>query len=163
MRSTISAPPPLRFTAEDSQRAHGSWGANCGPHALAAASGKSLEEVRAICFPNGFRGYMNPTMMNAALTALTGGYGVWRGGRVQELRNGIHRVQWEGPWLNPGVPARAAYQHTHYIAACDGFVLCTAVCPYAWITAEDWRGHNRARGDGWFITHRWVYSGFFKR
>src|SRR5690606_20100009 len=32
-------------------------------------------------------------------------------------RYGLARIQWEGPWTKPGVPARVAYRHTHWVGA----------------------------------------------
>jgi hypothetical protein len=39
------APPLLRYTAADSTAANETWGANCGPHSIAAALGLSLEQL----------------------------------------------------------------------------------------------------------------------
>ena len=36
------------FTEEDAYRAYNEWGANCGPGAVAAIMGMSLDEVRPI-------------------------------------------------------------------------------------------------------------------
>lgn len=38
----------LRFTLEDAQRASQEWGANCGPGAIAAIMGMTLDEVRPV-------------------------------------------------------------------------------------------------------------------
>jgi hypothetical protein len=132
-------PPTLRFTEADSERANKEWKASCGPHAIAAAFGLSLEEVRPACIAAGFRGWMNPTQVSQVLVRLGKVTSLRSGLKTAELCNGINRIQWEGKWLNPGVPARVAYKHTHYVAHFSGFVLCTGCECAKWITASSWR------------------------
>ena len=104
----------LRFSEADAQRAHDEWGMNCGPGALAAVLGKTLDEVRAHLPGFDEKRYTNPTMMWAALNSLRARYKVFvRTGGWPSY--GLARVQWEGPWTAPGVPARVAYRHTHWI------------------------------------------------
>lgn len=85
-----------------------SWGANCGPGAIAAVLGLDVKDVRRLVQP--FRGFMNPTeVMRAFRTA----------GRKPEKIDrprtaGLAYVQWKGPWEKGG--ARACYAHTHWIA-----------------------------------------------
>lgn len=128
----------LRYTEADSDRANKDWKATCGPHAIAAALGLSLDRVRP-AIPN-YKGWMSPTQMIETLHAL----GVFPNPIFSQLKtwdlcNGINRLQWEGSWLNPGVPPRVAYFHTHWVAAFNGWVLCTACEPANWITEDKWR------------------------
>lgn len=157
--STAATPPiPLPYTRAESDEARKAWGANCGPHALAAALGKSLDDAR-LCLP-GFRGWTNPTMMGAALRACGAVFRLTKNLRTAQLCDGINRLQWEGPWLNPGVPARVAYQHTHWIAHFDGWVLCTAVNPYQWERREVWSAWLANEGERWHVTHHYALEGF---
>jgi hypothetical protein len=138
---TSISPPPLRFTASDSAQAHKDWNATCGPHSLAAATGKTLEDVRTAMFSAAvnYRGWMSPTQVAKTLAQLGATESLTHHLKTQELCEGINRIQWEGKWLNPGVPARFAYFHTHWVAHFNGWVLCTA-CEHAeWIPASTWR------------------------
>jgi len=151
--------PPLFYTEADSDLANDEWQASCGPHSIAAACGKTLDEVRAVLV--NFKGWMSPTMMSAALGAL--GYTdilLHKNQKTGDLCNGINRVQWEGKWLNPGVPARIAYFHTHYVAHFNGWVLCTACLPAKWIKESDWRDFhfNQEPPSPFHITHHWHLS-----
>jgi hypothetical protein len=105
---------PLRFSEADAIRAHKEWGANCGPGALAAVLGKTLDEVHPHLPGFDQKGYTNPAMMRAALISLRARYKVFVRTGGWPLY-GLARVQWEGPWTAPGVPARVAYRHTHWV------------------------------------------------
>lgn len=105
------------FTADDAQAAFDSWGANCGPGALAAVMGLSLDAVRQHLVGFDAKRYTNPTMMRAALDSMHASY-QWKAGRFGLFPSyGLARVQWAGPWTKPGVPAAAAYRHTHWVAS----------------------------------------------
>ncbi len=134
--AVIAAPPLLRFTARCSQKAFAEWKATCGPHSIAAACGLDLERVRVNLPP--YKGWMSPTMVGQTLKALEVGYELRKGMKTRSLCNGINRIQWEGDWLKPGVPARVAYFHTHWVAHFDGWVLCTACLPAKWIAVDEW-------------------------
>lgn len=101
-----------KFTLEDVVIA--SWNPNCGPTALATICGLTLDEVRPLFGPK-WPGYTNPTAMRNALRA--------SGLQWTEIepptwpRWGLCRIQWEGPWTQPGVPIRARYRYTHWIGA----------------------------------------------
>lgn len=57
---------------------------------------------------------MNPTMMEAALDTM----GVqWARVDGPRLQRGIVRVQWDGPWMQPGVAIQVRYRRIHWIAA----------------------------------------------
>ena len=136
----MKTPPPLQFTAVDSEAANKAWKATCGPHSIAAACSINLERVREAMLAAGvnYRGWMSPTQVGKTLRSLGRGYKLASGLKTMELCNGINRVQWEGKWLNPGVPPRIAYFHTHLVAHFDGWVLCTACQVDEWIPASDW-------------------------
>jgi hypothetical protein len=133
----VVSPPRLRFTEAESYNAYEQWNASCGPHSIAAACGLTLEEVRKVLL--GYRGWMNPTLMGKTLQALERSYRLDKGLKTQDLCDGINRIQWEGKWLNPGVPARFAYFHTHYVAHFGGWVFCTVCGVTAWIPVRLWR------------------------
>ena len=103
-----------RFTPDDAQSAWERWGCNCGPTALAVMAGATLDEVRPHL--SGFDGkrYTNPTMMFGALKSI--GLSFNRIGAAWP-RYGLARIQWEGPWTQPGVPMRARYRFTHWVAS----------------------------------------------
>lgn len=128
---------PLRYTEADSERAEREWKATCGPHAIAAACGKTLDDVRPAL--TNYKGWMSPTQVSQALLALGVVHNLRHHLKTWDLCDGINRVQWEGKWLNPGVPARVAYFHTHWVAAFNGWVLCTACEPAKWIREGEWR------------------------
>ncbi len=133
-------PLPLRFTAAESESANKAWKATCGPHSIAAALGITLEEVRPALV--NYKGWMSPTQIIQALGTLGKEFTLSKGLKTQELCNGINRIQWEGPWLNRGIPERVAYFHTHYVAHFQGWVFCTACLSAQWIRAADWRRHH---------------------
>lgn len=145
---------PLVFNQQDSDRAHKEWKASCGPHAIAAACGKNLDEVRAVLV--NFKGWMSPTMVSNALGALGMTDILYQTKlKTDALCNGINRVQWEGKWLNPGVPAKVAYFHTHLVAHFYGFVLCTTCLDAEWIPVANWRDHLLENDWPFHITHYW--------
>jgi hypothetical protein len=134
-------PPLLRFTQEESERANEQWGATCGPHSIAAACGKTLEEVRQamVSASVNYRGWMSPTQVTKTLLALGVMHNLASRLKTMNLCDGINRVQWEGKWLNPGVPPRVAYFHTHIVAHFGGWVLCTGCLCAKWIRVENWK------------------------
>jgi hypothetical protein len=165
----MSPVPPLRFTDADVDQAFDAWGCNCGPTALAAVIDKTLDEVRPHLMGFEFKHYVNPTMMLGALRNLGVAFD-WSIKRDQELnwpRYGLARIQWHGPWSNPGVPPRVAYRHTHWVGACDlpgntGIFDVNAMASGGWIRLADWT-HTlvpwllltclpKANGS-WHITH----------
>jgi hypothetical protein len=102
------------YTPSDAQRAYDTWGANCGPAALAALLRRPVMTV--LRFLDGFEGrrFMNPTQMQQALHTAQQPFRVRR--RLDPgVTYGLWFVQWEGPWTAPKVPARAAYPYTHWV------------------------------------------------
>ena len=114
--------PGLRLA--DVDRAHEQWGANCGPAAVAAICGLTLDEVRPVFEAHGFNAkrYTNPTMMFAILSAMHDKLS-WRANNglqaLQWPRHGIARIQWGGRWMREGVPIRVRYRMTHWVATID--------------------------------------------
>lgn len=115
--------PTIPFTEADAENAWNEWKCNCGPAALAAILGLHLKDVRKAVAEVGFasKGYMSPTMMRDAIP-LAGGRVVQHNGfRVGEPmpwpRHGLARIQWCGPWTEPGSNPRWAYRHTHWTAS----------------------------------------------
>ena len=151
---------PLLYTEADSKKANKEWKATCGPHSLAAACGKTLDQVRdamAMAAIN-YRGWMSPTQVTKTLVALGQPYSLKSGLKTDALCEGINRVQWEGKWLNPGVPARVAYFHTHLVAHFNGFVLCTCCLHAEWVPVEDWRSFIPGACYPFHITHHWTLA-----
>lgn len=159
--------PRPRFTEDDVNRAHDAWGANCGPVALAAVLGKTLDEVRDAVPLFYQRRYTNPSMMFEALRCLRVSY------RLRPDKDwpafGLARVQWEGPWTQPGVPKRVRYRYTHWVGACARnrqdigiFDINCINNGSGWVALDVWVGtvvpylleHAVPRANGkWHLTH----------
>jgi hypothetical protein len=103
----------LRFSLADAERASDEWGCNCGPAALAAVTGRSLDDIRPLMGDFERKRYTNPTLMLECLKR-TGVRFWWNTTTIPVF--GLIRVQWEGPWTKPGVPVRVRYRHTHWVA-----------------------------------------------
>jgi hypothetical protein len=131
---------PAKFSVEEAQRAADTWGANCGPGALAAALDLTLDDVRPHLRDFERKRYTNPLMMYGALKSLCIPYY-----RINDWpTNGLVRVQWEGPWTAPGVPVRVAYRHTHWIGSRydDAGVWIfdiNCICVGGWVKLTEWR------------------------
>jgi hypothetical protein len=171
-----------RFTLADLERASESWGCNCGPTALAAIAGLTLDEVRPHLQGFDDKRYTNPTMMFGALQSIGR---PWQRIRTSPLSGaaahmpwwGLCRIQWHGPWTAEGANPRWAYRQTHWIGAAkrktDGGLIgvgdigvfdvnCVNETPDSgWVSLEDWQCSvvpfitadiPRASG-GWHITH----------
>jgi len=157
----------LQFTEKDSILANVTWGANCGPHALAASTRSTLDRVRPHLVGFESKLYTNPTMMENALNLMGINWDRKRGLKTKERPvHGMARVQWEGRWLNPGVPKMVAYQHTHWIACStlpEEEVFCTVMPAFGWCSGEQWTDYlDRwcpANGyTGWHITHHYDFA-----
>ena len=155
---------PLCFTLEDAARARAEWGANCGPGALAAIMGMTLDEVRPHLGNFERKHYTNPAMMNEALRSIGR---PWKKIGAVWPCYGLVRVQWEGPWTNPGVPMRARYRYTHWIGAEIGrnsvgiFDINCVNNGTGWCALNDWSSmvvpwlveHYKRASGKWHITH----------
>ncbi len=144
------------------------WGANCGPAALAGALGLQLADVREAVSDDGqFRGYMSITNMRDAMRRL--GVVVERDWQKPPNRMLTHTrgepilccIAWGGPWSS--VP-KAAAKRRHFIVYRHGFVgtkgpgwVCDVNVDGGWILASEWKAKILPdllpeRGDGtWTI------------
>lgn len=155
-----------RFTFDDAKRAHKDWGANCGPGALAVVAGLSLDQVRPYLGDFESKGYTNPTLMFDSLRRI----GLsWQSVKPAAWPTfGLVRIQWEGPWMEPGVPLRARYRHTHWVAGArrNGeigvFDINCMNNGTGWVSLEEWSRvvapyliqYSCKRGNGrWSVTH----------
>jgi len=167
----------LPFDAEAVALANEQWGCNCGPAALAAVTGLTLDTVRPHLGQFEEKQYTNPTMMAKALRSLQA---TWS--RLYECpaaeravdptypHRGLVRIQWAGPWTEPGRPVAARYRHTHWIAVRhfrgrhDVFDV-NAMEAGGWISWDNWRDslvpwllpqvEPKANGQ-WWPTHCWA-------
>lgn len=131
-----------RFNAEDAQRAWDQWGANCGPGAIATICGLTLDQVRQHMGDFESKHYTNPTLMWHALNSIGR---PWRRVGAEWPRYGLARIQWEGPWTEPGVPIAARYRKTHWVGT--------------WLDERRGRGvfdiNCIANGTGWVALADW--------
>tara|TARA_B100001105_G_scaffold12875_2_gene9445 strand:+ start:1877 stop:2452 length:576 start_codon:yes stop_codon:yes gene_type:complete len=153
MRAVDDGRPWLFYSERDSQAAHRTWKANCGPHSIAAMLGLSLDHVREHLVE--FPGWMSPMMVGETLRHLGAEYTLRKGMKTRGMCVGLNRVQWEGSWLNPGVPAAAAYAHTHWVAHVDGWVLCSLVDPASWVPFDAWEREVAKTEPPWHVTHHY--------
>lgn len=160
--------PTLLFDSTDCDVANQAWGCNCGPASLAAALVVTLDSVRPWVEAAGFaeKRYMSPTMMKAALRAANRPFesrdihGPLKGFTT----HGLMRIQWHGPWTQPGMNPKWAYWYTHWIAGwwCSGRVILFDVNG-GLMPLDEWEDEivpaiTKAipRADGrWSITHSW--------
>ena len=139
---------PVRFSLEDAQTAAGGH-FNCGPASLCAVSDLMPNDVLPHLRNFDKKHYTNPLMMKQALDTLDIPFD-----RVFECRGhdhpknpiypvfGLVRVQWDGPWFLPGVPVRASYRHTHWVAWDSAFNRVfdiNAMCVGGWLPKKEWR------------------------
>ncbi len=143
----------VRFTQEDADRANEAWGCNCGPAAVAAIAGLTLDELRPHLGDFEQKGYTNPTLMweilrNAGVRfkqCTLNQMSSEHQGMLAWPEYGLVRIQWEGPWTKLGVPMRVRYRHTHWVGALarkDGQVWIFDVnClnnGTGWVSLDDW-------------------------
>lgn len=165
----------LRFNLDDAEKAADEWGFNCGPAALCAVLGLTPEEVRPHMGDFERKRYTNPTLMFQALRSLNVRVskvfqclGANRPGAIIWPKFGLVRIQWGGPWTKPGVPVRARYRHTHWIAVSGSLAKpsmafdVNAMCVGGWLGWGEWRDRlvpwllnecePKASGE-WWATH----------
>ena len=166
--------PFIRFDGDEAMRANKEWGFSCGPAALAAVLNLRPVDVKP-AFPQ-FPGYCTPSAMTTALATLKQLH-EWRIATHPPLveqcdpmpdplallpARGVARIQWAGPWTEPGANVKWAYQHTHWIAswrdgdACEIYDINMGVNPAdVWVrdvVPQLLVAHPRATGRFW-ITH----------
>jgi hypothetical protein len=164
MSDTLSMP----WSPPDTHEAYAEWGANCGPAALAALSGLLVNATRR-WFPSyPGRAWTNPSQMRAAIDAAGLRYEVPKLGPKEFPAYGFCFIQWEGPWLSPGVPIGAAYRNTHWVATCLAGQRVYDVNAGEWIGRDEWEedvvphivAHTPRATGGWFVrTHLLVHGG----
>lgn len=161
----MSQIPKAKFSLADAQRAANEWGANCGPGAVAAVTGMTLDQVRPHLGDFESKHYTNPRLMFTALKSL----GV-KWAKTDRLwpHRGLVRVQWEGPWTLPGVPLWKRQRHTHWVASCqqDGPVYIfdiNCICIGGWVSVGEWvidvvpwllRQVEPLANGKWSVTHK---------
>lgn len=175
----MSETKPLRFTIDDAQKAADAWRFNCGPASLCAVLDMTPDEIRPHLLDFEAKGYTNPTLMADILHGLNvpfrrlfecavkvGNYD------ISLPRLGFCRVQWGGPWCNPGVPMAARYRHTHWIGIRHRDSLCPSrevfdvnvMCSGGWLPWAEWATElvpwlikeAVPQADGtWWPTHCW--------
>lgn len=163
MEASLTPRKPL-FSLEDAERAYEAWGANCGPGAIAAIMGMTLDDVRPHMGDFERKHYTNPTLMFDVLLSIGR---PWKKIGATWPHYGLVRVQWEGPWTEPGVPMRARYRYTHWVGAAtvNGevgvFDINCINNGSGWVSLGDWESiivkhltalYPRASGK-WHITH----------
>lgn len=164
----------VRDLATQMEDANAMWGANCGPGAVAAIMGMSLEAVHphfdAVDFGN--KRYTSPGMMWDVLRSIGRPWRTHTGKLPHLPRYGLARVQWEGPWTEPGANPRWAYRQTHWIGARTNgplghlddvgiFDVNALANGTGWCSLHDWastivpfilQSYPRASGV-WHVTH----------
>lgn len=108
----------MSISMDDMLRANEEWGANCGPGAIAAIMGMTLDDVRPHLGDFENKRYTNPTLMWSALRSLKAKWSINR--RKLWPMYGLARIQWEGPWTEEGVHPKARYRYTHWVGAMIG-------------------------------------------
>lgn len=171
--------PSYSITEADWKYCQATYGAcNCGPTALATMLNLPCRDVMPHL--NGYKEkhYVNPTMMKEALTALDVKFHdrFRRGYERVTIEDphmlceyGLIRIQWQGPWTEPGANPKWAYRQTHWIGSMQypirpGMgIVCVFDVNSGWTSQLEWETKTipsilkecvpRATG-GWFATHR---------
>lgn len=161
--------PATGISLENAQEASDEWGFNCGPGALCAVLGMTPDSIRPHLLDFEIKGYTNPTLMANILHGLHVRFrrkyecAVQVDGRPLKgdwPRFGLVRIQWGGPWTKEGVPMRARYRQTHWVAS-------RAVDATAWrsdarpMPQPIWPGHeifdvNALCVGGWLPYDEWA-------
>lgn len=163
---------PVRFSLDEAQVAAGGH-FNCGPAALCAVADLMPDEAVANLPGFATKHYTNPQMMARGLANLKIPFKRLSEefGNVAMIpiypKFGLVRVQWGGPWTKAGVPIRARYRHTHWVAwddECKAVFDVNAMCVGGWIPREEWETQlvpwllkecePKATGE-WWPTHCW--------
>lgn len=103
-----------RIGCGEADIAYAQWGCNCGPAAIAAIMNMRLDQVRPLLGDFEAKRYTNPTLMWAILDRVGR---PWRKIGREWPTFGLARIQWEGPWSEPGANPRWGYRQTHWVAS----------------------------------------------
>lgn len=141
LRPVCAAPPLAPYGVEDARRAWDSWGANCGPWAVAALLGVGMDAVRPLFpwFPE--RPYTKETDLRRVLDEA--GL-VWSEETQGWPAQGLVRMAWHGPWWDDvGVDPFARLRRSHWVATLDteqGRFLFdgNAIAEGGWVTLDRW-------------------------
>jgi len=138
----------VRFSEADVDKHAEEYRFNCGPSAICAALNLTPDELRPNLCDFEKKGYTNPTMMNNILTGLKAKWKlVYRGdgAKVMPFTDAMKliRVQWAGPWTEPGAHHMARYRHTHWIAMQSNEIF-------------DVNAVGAGNYDGWLPHHVWA-------
>lgn len=181
----------LKFDIDDAQQAADEWGFDCGPASLCAILDKTPETIRPHLREFEKKRYTNPSLMASILHDLQVPFFriFEQVGRCHTLRTprypsfGLVRIQWDGPWCDPGRPVKARYRHTHWVARRlttvemrgypDSQIFdVNAMCVGGWIPWSEWVNELipwllkqcEAKASGqWWPTHCWDIDSLFTR
>ena len=163
------APP---FTEQDAKRAFDEWRANCGPVALAAIVGMTLDQVRPHMGDFESKAYTNPALMFDVLKGIGAKFSYMTPAKALPPRkgwprSGLVRIQWEGPWTLPDATKHTRHRHTHWVGgqgSQSSYAVFDVTCMNngtGWCSLQDWISviaphlmarYPRASGR-WHITH----------
>jgi hypothetical protein len=163
---------PLLFSLEETAKASEEWNFNCGPAALCAVLGLTPAQVRPHLFDFEAKGYTNPSLMRKILHGFGAGCrpvyrndeALFGGVTYPDVKRGVMRVQWGGPWTKPGVPMPVRYRKTHWVAVAGDVVFDINAMNGGWIPWHVWSEQLVPwlikecvpDGDGtWWPTHIW--------
>ena len=136
--------PSITFNVDQAQAAGDAWRFNCGPGALCAVLQVAPEEIRPHLGDFENKGYLNPMLMYQILHGLGLKYKNQRLDSVtcpkpEWPEFGLIRIQWDGPWCAEGVPMKARYRHTHWVAVFKQLVFdVNATCVGGWLPYTEW-------------------------
>lgn len=176
--------PTYPYSEKEARKASDEWGFNCGPAALATMLDLKPDDVRSAIPDFDKTGYTNPTMMWTALHSLgieiddvacsfaetwrVQGSLIGQSSQPGAAENfplyGLARIQWEGPWTEPGAPPKWRYRQTHWVGSMQvGSGLMIFDVNGGWMPFDKWETTivpaltsdiPRASGK-WHVTHRW--------
>ena len=153
------------IAGREADAAFDAWGCNCGPGAIAAIMGMTLDDVRPHMGDFEQKRYTNPTLMWETLDRIGR---PWRKiGKAWPVF-GLARIQWEGPWSEPGANPRWGYRQTHWVASWKTearghgiFDINATGNGTGWCSFEHWRdvlvphivAHVPRANGKWHVTH----------
>lgn len=160
------------FTQDEFDAAVKQWGCNCGPSALAFALQTKLDVARDLIPKFDEKRYTSPTMMKAALLGIGCRFTPAEVSIAAMFAPGgqasLVRVQWTGPWTEPGSNPKWAYGYTHWICTwVERGAQLVFDCNGGMQSFHEWRdetvplliGGNK-RATGWVPTHIWRLPAF---